>query len=120
MTSKIISAIAVAAIVLTLGIGTQIPAFAMTDPQSDAAKKIASQTFGSTDTMMLVAIAPTHKGEKATFMLVPRPAENVDGIPTAKIAGPDMILVAHASPDGGKPILTWIPKPAPSLADYSS
>lgn len=100
MTSKIISGIAVAAIVLALGIGTQIPAFAMTDPKIDVAKKIASQTFGSTDTMMLIAIAPIHKGEKATLMLVPRPAENVDGIPMPTPAGPDMILVAHPSPDG--------------------
>lgn len=120
MTSKIVSGIAFAAIVLALGIGTQIPVFAMNDPQSDVAKKIASQTFGSTDSMMLVAIAPTHKGGKATFMLVPRPAENVDGIPISKLASPDMILVAHPSPNGGKPTFTWIPRPAPSLADYSS
>jgi hypothetical protein len=119
MTSKIISGIAVAAIVLALGMGTQISAFAMTDPQTDAAKKIASQTFGSTDSMMLVAISPAHKGGKATLMLVPRPAENVDGIPTPK-SSPDLIMVTHPSPTGGKPIFTWIPRPTPSLADYSS
>lgn len=120
MTSKIISGIVVAAIMLALGLGIQIPAFAMTDPQTDVAKKTASQTFGSTDTMMLVAISPNHKGGKATFMLVPRPAENVDGIPMPKQASPDMILVAHASPNGGKPIFTWIPRPDPGLADHSA
>ncbi|MDE1765646.1 MAG: hypothetical protein KGI27_05120 [Thaumarchaeota archaeon] len=108
--TRIISGIAVAAIVLALGIGTQVSAFAMTDPQSDATK-MTSQTFGSTGTMMLVAVSPTHKGDKAIFMLMPRPAENVDGIPIQRQAPPDMILVVQPLQQGGKPILTWIQRP---------
>lgn len=117
--TKITLGIAVAAIMLTLGIGAQIPAFAESDPLADVVKKTGTETFGSTDTMMLVAISPTHKGGVPTFMLVPRPVENIDGIPTPTPAGPEMILVAHTSSDG-KSVLTWVPKPAPSLVDYSS
>jgi hypothetical protein len=69
--------------------------------------------------MILVATQITHKGDKVTLTLVPKPVENVDVIPTTKTT-PDLILVAHPSPDGGKPILTWVPRPAPSLADHSS
>ncbi|MDE1763850.1 MAG: hypothetical protein KGH88_06365 [Thaumarchaeota archaeon] len=113
--TRIISGVAVAAIVLAIGMGTQISAFAMTWPQSDATEKITSQTSGSTGTMMLVAISPIHKGEKATFMLVPRSAENVDGIPIQKQAPPDVILVAQPSQEGGKPVLTWVPRPVEGI-----
>ncbi|WP_218584693.1 hypothetical protein, partial [Candidatus Nitrosotalea sp. TS] len=56
--------------------------------------------------MMLVATSPTVKGGKATFMLVPKIAEGIDGIPIPKQAAPDMILVAQPSQNGGKPILS--------------
>lgn len=94
--------------------GTQISAFAMTDPQSGTAKKITSQTFVSNDTMMLVATPILHKGGNATFTLVPRPVENVDGIQTPK-STPDLTMVAHTSPNGGKPVYTWIPRPVEGI-----
>jgi hypothetical protein len=86
---------------------------------------VYQQTFDDPSTpqadpeMMLVATPITHKGDKATFTLVPRPTENVDGIPTPSSTS-DLIMVAHASQHDSKPIFTWIPRPAPSLADYSS
>ena len=117
MTKKILLGIAITAIVLALGIGTQSPVFAMTNNiQNDAAKTVSSPMFASsTDSMMLVATSPTVKGGETTFMLVPRPAEGIDGISMPTQVAPDMILVAQPSQNGGKSVLTWIPRPAEGI-----
>lgn len=117
MTKKILLGIAMTAIMLALGIGTQSSASAMTNnAQSDIDKTVSSPMFApSTDSTMLVATLPTVKGGNVTFMLVPRSAEGIDGIPIPKQAAPDMILVAQPSQNGGKPILTWIPRPAEGI-----
>lgn len=119
MTRKILLGITITAIVLVLSIGTQSPVFAMTNnTQNDAAKTVSSPMFvSSTDSMMLVATSPTVKGGKATFMLVPRPAEGIDGISLSTQATPDMILVAQLSQNGGKPTLAWIPRPVERIDD---
>lgn len=116
--TKILLGIIMTAFVLALEMVAQSPAMAMTEnPQSDMTKEIASQAFGTNNTMMLVAISPAHKGDKTTFMLVPRPAEGIDGIPIPTQAPPDMMLVAHASPNGGKPTFAWIPRPFEGIDD---
>ncbi|MDE1867489.1 MAG: hypothetical protein KGI08_07255 [Thaumarchaeota archaeon] len=115
MTKKILLGIAMATIVLALGIGTQSFALAMTDnTQGDVAKNVSSPTFASsTDSMMLVATSPTAKGGKATFALVPRPAEGVDGIPVPRQAASDMILVATSN--GGHISYVLVPKPVEGI-----
>ncbi len=110
MTKKILLGIVMTAFVVYIGMTTQRPAMAMTeDVLSDAIKQTPLQTFGSSDSMMLVATSPTHKGGETTFMLVPRPVENTDGIPIPKPAAPDMILVATSN--GGHVTFTLVPKP---------
>lgn len=110
MTRKILLGIVMAAFVLYIGMTTQAPAMAMTeDALSDAIKQTSLQSFGSSDSMMLVATPPTHKGGETTFMLVPRPVENVDGIPVPKAAAPDMILVATSNE--GHVTYSTVPKP---------
>jgi hypothetical protein len=110
MTKKILLGIVMTAFVLYMEMATQGSAMAMTENGlSDAVKDTSLLTFGSSDSMMLVAIPPTHKGGEATFMLVPRPAENADGIPLPKQAPADVILVATSN--GGQTSYVLVPKP---------
>lgn len=108
--TKILLGFVMTAFVLYVGMTTQSHAMAMTeDGLSDAIKQTSLQSFGSSDSMMLVATPPTHKGGETTFMLVPRPVENADGIPIPKPAAPDMILVATSN--GGHVTYSMVPKP---------
>ncbi len=110
MTKRILLGTVMTAFVLYIGMAAQGSAMAMTeDGLKDAVKETPLQTFGSSASMMLVAIPPTHKGGETTFMLVPRPAENADGIPLPKQAAPDMILVAESN--GGHISYVLVPKP---------
>ncbi|HJT10067.1 MAG TPA: hypothetical protein VJ771_04720 [Candidatus Nitrosotalea sp.] len=112
--TKILLGIVMTAIVLYTGMTTQAPAMAMTeDVLSDAIKQTSLQSFGSSASMMLVATPPTHKGGETTFMLVPRPVENTDGIPIPKPAAPDTVLVVTSS--GGHVTFTLVPKPVEGI-----
>jgi hypothetical protein len=120
MTQKILIGIAMTAILVTIGIGTQGSAWALTD-KGDAKSNLSATLDPSTDSQMLVDKPAAHKGDRPVFMLVPRPQEGIDGIQIPTPAGSDMILVATPVTHKGEiPTYTLVPRPSPKLADYSS
>ena len=124
MTKIILTGLTLATILFTIGISSQSFAMPMTD-------KTQSDVLGTTITgnitpdgqqWVLVAISPTHKGESATYQMVLKPVEGIDGIPVAQPADPHaLILVGIPSThQGDAPTYQWIPKSDPNPNDFVS
>lgn len=124
MTKIILTGLTLATILFTVGISSQ--SFAM--PMADKTQSGVFQTTKTGDITsdgrewVLVGIPPTHKGGMATYQLVPKPVEGVDGIPPASPADPHP-LVQVANPvvhKGDTAAYNWVPKSDPAPNDFSS
>jgi len=123
MTKIILTGLTLATIQFTIGISSQ--SFAM--PMAD---KTQSGVLGTTITgniipdgqqWILVGIPPTHKGGSAIYQLIPKPIEQIDGIPVAQPANPHpLILMGTTTHKGDAPAFQWVPQPDPNPKDFVS
>jgi hypothetical protein len=123
MTRKILAGFSVLA-VLALGLASQSFAMPMTDnPKENILAKTMNGNLNSNgQEYILVGIAPTHKGEHATYKLIPKLSLGIDGVVISQQSElPQMILVATPPTySGGNATYHWIPKPAPNPFDFVS
>jgi hypothetical protein len=123
MTKIILTGLTLATILFTIGISSQSFAMPMADKtQSDVLQTtITGNITPDGQQWMLVAIPPTHKGETAIYQLIPKPIEQIDGIPVAQPADPHpLIQVGTTTHKGDEPTYQWIPKPDPNPKDFVS
>lgn len=121
--TKILAGFSVLA-VLALGLASQSFAMPMTDnSKEDILTKAMNGNLNSNgQEYILVGIAPTHKGEHATYKLIPKPSLGIDDVVISQQPDlPQMILVA-TSPTykGDNTTYHWIPKPTPNPFDFVS
>ena len=124
MTRKILMGLVMATILFTLGSSAQSFAMPVADKtQSDmlVTAMTGNLTFNGQQ-YELVGIPSTHKGEAATYQLIPKPIELPDSQPVPKISDPHPLMLVGITPlhKGETATYQLIPKPDPDPKDFTS
>ncbi len=122
MTQKILIGIAMTAIMVTIGIGTQNSVWALTENTGKEGTDGISLPKAAGPEMILVASPIAHKGDKPIFTLVPKPQEGIDGVTQVQPADPHTLILVGISPThkGDAPLYQLVPRPDPNPRDYVS